>query len=113
MSCDMRSIGCWIRTIWPKPPGNPVPNPEGLDQLYEKIQNLSEPELEQQKAEIAVGILQGLYNQQQYNLVAQLGPHLAELVPSSTAEHKTLLAQGTQLHALAVGKLSTEKLSIV
>ncbi|MFN8491787.1 MAG: hypothetical protein U0350_29575 [Caldilineaceae bacterium] len=82
-----------------------MPNPEGLDKLYERIQNLSKSELEQQKAEIAVGILQGLYNTQQYALVAQLGPYLEALIPAATLEHKTLLAQGTQLHALAVDRL--------
>lgn len=105
MSCDMRDIWCWIHTTWPKPPGSPVPNPEGLDQLYEEIHSLSPAELEQQKAKIAVDILQGLYNTQQYALVAQLGPYLAELIPTTTSEHKFLLAQGTQLHSLSVDRL--------
>ena len=100
-SCDW---DCWIHIIFPPHgPGNPLP--ADLEELHQRIQSLSEAELKQQKPELAVELLKGLHGAQQYDLIAQLGPHLDEIISNTTTKHRMLLAQGAQFHARALDQL--------
>lgn len=93
---------CWIEKIFGHPPRNPIP--PDMRRLQREIQSVPEAELDQKKPEFALDLLEGLVNAHLYDLVAELGPHLEEVIPA-TGPYATLLAQGKALHTLALGKL--------